>query len=91
MKRRITAVVLAGALATPMFAGTALADHGHNLITPGTTVEDIANGQTGKSASDPGGHKFHVNVHLGTPGRFAFEQPNNPNCVEKTAGPSCMP
>ncbi len=76
MKTPIIALVFAGALAMPMFAGTALADHDHNLITPGTTVVDIANGQTEKCATSPGGHKFHLNVHKGMPGKSdgAFER-----------------
>ena len=89
MKTPIIAVVFAGALAMPMFAGTALADHDHNLITPGKTVVDIANGQTEKCATDPGGHKFHANVHLGTPGTFAFAQPNNPVSIIKTESATC--
>jgi len=28
----------------------------------------IAQGQTSKSTEDPGGHKFHDNVHIGQPG-----------------------
>lgn len=78
MKRLIATTVFAGALALPMFAGTAFAGHDHNLITPGTTVVDIANGQTEKCSTDRGGHKFHANVHKGTPGMWAFLQPNNP-------------
>lgn len=35
MKRLIATTVFAGALALPMFAGTAFAGHDHNLITPG--------------------------------------------------------
>lgn len=46
------------------FEGTALAAHSHNLDTPGTTVVDVAHGQTRKS-SGPACHKFHQNVHLG--------------------------
>ena len=89
MKIRITAMVFAGALAMPMFAGTALADHDHDLLTPGTTVVDIANGQTEKCPGDPGGHKFHGNVHTGTPGTFAFAQPKNPVSVIKTENATC--
>lgn len=55
-------------------AGPALADHAHYLVTPGTTVEDIGSGQTAKCRDEPGGHKFHDNVHTGTPGQFAFAQ-----------------
>jgi len=89
MKIPIMTLVFAGALALPMSAGTALADHDHDLSTPGHTVVDIANGQTEKCASDHGGHKFHTNVHLGQPGSFAFEQPNNPVSVSKTEDATC--
>ena len=89
MKTRITAMVFAGAFAIPMFAGTALADHDHDLITPGKTVVDIANGQTEKCSDAPGGHKFHSNLHTGTPGKFAFERPNNPVSVIKTENATC--
>ena len=65
------------------------ANHDHNLITPGTTVVDIANGQTETCATDPGGHQFHMHVHLGMPGMFAFERPNNPVSIVKTEGASC--
>jgi hypothetical protein len=89
MKRLITAIVVAGALAMPTFDSTALADHDHNLVTPGTTVVDIGNGQTEKCADDPGGHKFHVNVHFGKPGAFAFTKANNPVSVIKTESATC--
>ena len=89
MKRLITAMVFAGVIAMPTFAGTALANHDHNLITPGTTVVDIGDGQTEKCATAPGGHKFHANVHLGTPGTFAFARPNNPVSIVKTENASC--
>ena len=50
---------------------------------------DIANGQTEKCASDPGGHKFHVNVHIGVPGTSGFAQPNNPVSIIKTENATC--
>ena len=65
------------------------ANHDHDLTTPGTTVVDIGDGQTEKCASDPGGHQFHLNVHLGQPGTFAFEQPNNPVSIAKTENATC--
>ena len=74
------AAIMAAMLA---FAGPAFADHDHNLTTPGTTVVDIANGQTEKSACARGGHKFHENVHVGQAGK-AFANPNNPVSVDKT-------
>lgn len=89
MKTPIIAMVFAGALAMPMSAGIALADHDHNLITPGTTVVDIADGQTEKCATDPGGHTFHANVHTGRPGGSAFAQPNNPVSIIKTENATC--
>jgi hypothetical protein len=65
------------------------ADHDHDLITPGTIVVDIADGQTEKCATDPGGHQFHAHVHLGQPGTFAFALPNNPVSIIRTATASC--
>lgn len=58
-----TAVVITGAVLLGL-EGSALAAHSHNLDTPGTTVVDIARGQTNKS-SGPACHRFHENVHLG--------------------------
>ena len=88
MKKLITVLMTAGTVAFPMSVGTALADHDHNLVTPGTTVVDIGNGQTEKSACEPGGHKFHTHMHTGTPGTFAFARPNNPVSVVKTESPT---
>ncbi len=70
-------LVLAVAVAMAMIvaaSSVALAAHQHNLSTPGTCVEDIARGQTDKTAEEPGGHQFHSNVHKGTPGESAFDQ-----------------
>ena len=88
MRRYIGLATLTVAL-TLGGGAVAMANHDHNLITPGTTVVDIANGQTEKCSTDPGGHKFHDNVHLGTPGTFAFAQLNNPVSVIKTENASC--
>ena len=74
---------------TLSIAAPALADHDHNLITPGTTVVDIGNGQTEKCASDHGGHQYHNHVHLGMPGMHAFLNPNNPVDVIKTESATC--
>jgi hypothetical protein len=86
-----TAVRLAVALAITALVATATpvaADHEHWLETPGTCVEDIASGQTSKLATDPGGHTFHLNVHTGTPGVFAFD--GGPVSVGKVVdGVSC--
>jgi len=64
------------------------ADHAHDLVTPGTTVHDIGAGQTQKCATDPGGHQFHVNVHTGVPGTFAFAQ-GGQVMVMKTENATC--
>ena len=88
MRRYIGLVTLTVAL-TLGTGAVVTANHDHNLITPGTIVEDIADGQTEKCATDPGGHKFHENVHLGQPGLFAFAQPNNPVSIIKTETATC--
>jgi hypothetical protein len=88
MHRFVMAVALALVLGLS-FAGGALANHDHNLITPGTTVEDIGDGQTEKCASDLGGHSWHLNVHLGMPGMFAWEHDQNPVSVVKTESATC--
>lgn len=74
--RRIVLLFTVVAVMAAMLAvaGPALADHEHYLATPGTTVEGIGSGQTEKCSDEPGGHKFHDNVHTGTPGKFAFAQ-----------------
>lgn len=89
--RRITLMVTVAAVMAAMMAlaAPAFADHDHNLETPGTTVVDIANGQTEKCASEPGGHKFHENVHVGQPGNEAFANENNPVSVYKTEDATC--
>ncbi|MFQ5814364.1 MAG: hypothetical protein ACE5I2_14400 [Anaerolineae bacterium] len=89
MRKKIVGFVFAAALlaamAVPLFSGggTALATHGHQLVTPGTTVDDIASGQTSNDGN--GCHKWHDNVHTAVPGEFAIGndkgfdgQPNNP-------------
>lgn len=62
-------VIIGLVSATPAFAV-----HDHYLNTPGTCVEDIAKGQTSKLAGEGGFHKYHVNVHLGIPGTYAFQK-----------------
>ena len=47
MGKRLAAVAISG-VAVFGFEGTALAAHSHNLDTPGTTVVDVARGQTSK-------------------------------------------
>jgi hypothetical protein len=88
MHRFVMAVALALVLGLS-FAGGALANHDHNLITPGTTVEDIGDGQTEKCASDEGGHMWHMHVHLGVPGTFAWANEQNPISVVKTESATC--
>ncbi len=67
--RRIVLLVTVAAVMAAMVAlsGPAFADHAHYLVTPGTTVEDIGRGQTEKCSTEPGGHKFHENMHKGQP------------------------
>ena len=91
MKRLVLLVVVALATATMMaLAGPAFASHDHYLVTPGTCVGDIAKGQTAKGPGEGGYHKYHENVHLGTPGMQAFENENNPVAVYKEGtGPGC--
>lgn len=72
--RTIAMAAVLAALTSLATAGIVAADHSHDLVTPGTTVVDIGSGQTSRCATDPGGHQFHWNVHLGVPGTFAFAQ-----------------
>ncbi len=89
MKRIMLLVTVAVVMAVMMaLAGPAFANHDHNLYTPGTTVVDVANGQTEKCASEPGGHQFHENVHVGQAGE-AFANPNNLVSVDKTENATC--
>ena len=96
MKKRIIGLVgaaaLLSAIALPTLgSGTAFACHEHTLYTPGTTVEDIASGQTSQELGEGGYHQFHVHVHKGVPGDNvndiganddgAFQNPNNPVSV----------
>ncbi len=90
MRRKILLFASAAVVATTAFAGPALASHDHYLVTPGTCVGDIAKGQTAKGEGEGGYHKYHENVHLGTPGAQAFENANNPVAVYKEGtGPGC--
>ena len=67
-----------------VLAAPALAEHEHWLQTPGTCVVNIGRGQTSISDPDHGGyHRFHFNVHTGTPGMSAFENPNNSVSIGK--------
>jgi len=77
--RRIILMVTVAAVMVAMMALTspAFAEHKHYLQTPTTCVEDIAKGQTAISDTEHGGyHRFHENVHTGTPGEpgGAFSQ-----------------
>jgi hypothetical protein len=91
VRRIILAIaVVVVIVASAVFSAPAFASHGHYLVTPGTCVEDIASGQTEKGPGEGGYHKFHENVHLGTPGMMAFENENNPVAVYKAGtGPGC--
>ena len=76
--------VLVAALA---FAAPALPSHQHWMETPAGCREDVASGETRKREGEPGGHKFHENVHAGKPGTFAFEQERNPVSVGRDSCP----
>ncbi len=96
MRRIILLVTVSLVMAAMMaLAGPAFADHAHNLITPGTTVEDIGSGQTEKGCGEPGYHKFHENVHKGTsgdpatPGEFAFAQGGQVSVVKTESATPC--
>jgi hypothetical protein len=90
MKRIILLVTVALVMAAMLaLASPAFADHAHNLITPGTTVENIGSGQTEKGCGEPGYHKFHENVHIGTPGTFAFPQSGNVSVVKTENATPC--
>ncbi len=66
-----------------------LAAHSHNLDTPGTTVEDVARGQTSKS-SGAACHKFHENVHLGAADTGGYlGEGHSPVRVYKTETAGC--
>jgi hypothetical protein len=89
MKKTLIVAIVAG-LTFVGSVSVVSADHDHNLTFDGATlVEDFANGQTEKCASEPGGHKLHENVHIGTPGTFAFARPNNPIGIVKTQNATC--
>lgn len=91
MKTRLKHTVLGGAaLLAIVTAAPVAASHDHYIVTPGTCVEDVARGQTAKGTGEGGYHKFHENVHLGTPGSDAFGNPNNPvNVYKEGMGPGC--
>ncbi len=86
--RRFTIAASLAVLTSLATAGIVAADHAHDLVTPGTTVEDIGAGQTAKCSTDPGGHQYHVHVHLGVPGTFAFAQGGQVS-VMKTENATC--
>lgn len=86
--RRITMAAVLAALTSLAAVGMVAANHAHNLVTPGTTVVDIGSGQTSACGTEPGGHQFHWNVHLGVPGTFAFAQGGQISVV-KTENATC--
>lgn len=92
VKRIVLLFTVSAVMAAMMaFTGPAFADHAHYLVTPGTTVEDIGRGQTAKCSTEPGGHKFHKNMHTGQPGEEdgAFDNPRNPISVGKSENATC--
>ena len=89
MRRIVLIFMVAAMMVVSMaFSASAFASHEHYLETRGTCVEDVARGQTAKDEGDPGGHKFHENVHKGQPGTEAFEKENNPVSVDKGSCPA---
>ena len=68
MRRLVITALSIGALTVP--AGPALADHDHFVYIEATgTCQYVAHGQTAIDDEDHGGHhRFHDNVHTGTPG-----------------------
>ncbi len=86
--RRIGMAAALAALTAFATVGVVAADHSHDLITPGTAVVDIGAGQTAKCENEPGGHQFHRNFHLGTPGTVAFAQGGQVSVI-KTQSASC--
>lgn len=85
--RRIALAAALAAVTSLATAGIVAADHAHDLVTPGTRVVDIGSGQTAKCETDPGGHRFHLKVHLGVPGTFAFAQGEQVSVMKtETAG-----
>ena len=71
LTKTLAASAIAGGL---LFSATGVAGatHGHYVIREDKDGQAhgryIADGQTSKEADDPGGHKFHHNVHAGQPG-----------------------
>jgi hypothetical protein len=62
MKKKIMLLTCAIGLIS---STSAFAAHEHYIVTPGTTVCDVAKGQTSIDDSDNGGyHKFHENVYM---------------------------
>lgn len=88
--RRLIVVVSLLVLMTMAAAPAAFAAHEHFLVTPGTCVENIGAGQTSIDDPDHGGyHRFHDNVHTGTPGGAGGPLNRDgraPVIVDKTVG-----
>lgn len=85
--KRITRGALAAFAITALSAGPAFAEHPHRLELPNGNCADRggAGFGTGQTHGDAGA--FHDRVHTGTPGTFAFAQPNNP--VSVVGGGTC--
>lgn len=90
MRRVFVSLVLSGMLTLAM-AGLALANHSHDLVTPGTTVEDIARGNTWRCPDHPAGHSFHDRVHLNVFGKPAGTGVAQTDKVSITAGVHTCP
>ena len=78
MRRRLLALVAVGIwLAVGAAPALAHGQHGHILCTPSGSDPAVAPATLTHMQHDAF-HNFHNNVHTGTPGGFAFAQPNNP-------------
>ncbi|MBI2869850.1 MAG: hypothetical protein HYX96_08505 [Chloroflexi bacterium] len=81
-KIRIVSGLLLALVALLVLAAPALAHgHSHVLDTPGADPILAACPEMAHEAV----HNFHSNIHLGTPGTFAFDQTGNPVDVSPVA------
>lgn len=70
-------LLLAMAVTTAVFATPSpVAAHTHSLSLPSTTNPTQA--LAGGHVEGADWHPLHCVVHIGRPGTFAFDQPNNP-------------
>lgn len=78
MKRKL-ALVGSATVMLLATAAPAMAHHPHVIVTPGTCVDRAGAGfGTGEAHDET---SFHERVHMGTPGTFAFAQPDNPVAI----------